>query len=47
MEKKRFGGLGLRLFILTQVFTTLIVLATGFFAIEINRKALLRRRQPP
>ncbi len=46
MEKKRFGGLGLRLFILTQVFTTLIVLATGFFAIEINRKALLRRRQP-
>ncbi|MFQ5841700.1 MAG: PAS domain-containing sensor histidine kinase [Thermodesulfobacteriota bacterium] len=47
MEKKRFGGLGLRLFILTQVFTTLIVLATGFFAIEINRKALLRRRQQP
>ncbi|MFB0506661.1 MAG: PAS domain-containing sensor histidine kinase [Thermodesulfobacteriota bacterium] len=47
MEKKRFGGLGLRLFILTQVFTTLIVLATGFFAIEINRKVLLRRRQPP
>ncbi len=46
MEKKKFGGLGLRLFILTQVFTTLIVLATGFFAIEINRKALLRRRQP-
>jgi len=47
MQKKRFGGLGLRLFILTQVFTTLIVLATGFFAIEINRKALLRRRQQP
>jgi len=47
MEKKRFGGLGLRLFILTQVFTTLIVLATGFFAIEINRKVLLKRRQPP
>jgi PAS domain S-box-containing protein len=46
MEKKRFGGLGLRLFILTQVFTTLIVLATGFFAIEINRKVLLRRKQP-
>ncbi|UCD71878.1 MAG: PAS domain S-box protein [Syntrophobacterales bacterium] len=46
MKKKIFGGLGLRLFILTQVFTTLIVLATGFFAIEINRKALLRRRQP-
>jgi PAS domain S-box-containing protein len=47
MEKKRFGGLGLRLFVLTQVFTTLIVLATGFFAIEINRKALLRRRKQP
>jgi PAS domain S-box-containing protein len=47
MAKKKLGGLGLRLFILTQVFTTLIVLATGFFAIEINRKALLRRRQPP
>jgi len=46
MGKKRFGGLGLRLFILTQVFTTLIVLATGFFAIEINRKALLRRKKP-
>jgi PAS domain S-box-containing protein len=46
MRKKKFGGLGLRLFILTQVFTTLIVLATGFFAIEINRKALLRRKQP-
>jgi len=46
MKKKRVGGLGLRLFILTQVFTTLIVLATGFFAIEINRKALLRRKQP-
>jgi len=46
MGKKKFGGLGLRLFILTQVFTTLIVLATGFFAIEINRKALLRRKKP-
>jgi len=46
MRRKRRGGLGLRLFILTQVFTTLIVLATGFFAIEINRKALLRRKQP-
>ena len=46
MGRKRYGGLGLRLFILTQVFTTLIVLATGFFAIEINRKALLRRKQP-
>jgi PAS domain S-box-containing protein len=47
MGKRKLGGLGLRLFILTQVFTTLIVLATGFFAIEINRKALLRRRQQP
>jgi len=47
MAKKKLGGLGLRLFILTQVFTTLIVLATGFFAVEINRKALLRRKQPP
>ncbi len=47
MEKKRFGGLGLRLFILTQVFTTLIVLGTGFWAIETNRMALLRRKKPP
>ena len=47
MEKKRFGGLGLRLFILTQVFTTLLVLGTGFWAIQTNQKALLRRKKPP
>ncbi len=47
MEKKRFGGLGLRLFILTQVFTTLLVLGTGFWAIQTNQKALLRRNKPP
>jgi PAS domain S-box-containing protein len=47
MGKKKIGGLGLRLFILTQVFTTLIVLGTGFWAIEANRRALLRRKKPP
>jgi PAS domain S-box-containing protein len=47
MGKKRFSGLGLRLFILTQVFTTLLVLGTGFWAIETNRRALLRRKKPP
>jgi PAS domain S-box-containing protein len=47
MGRKKRGGLGLRLFILTQVFTTLIVLGTGFWAIEANRRALLRRKKPP
>jgi len=37
---------GIRIFIAIQVFTTLLVLATGFLAIEINRRNLLRGRKP-
>ncbi len=37
---------GIRMFIAIQVFTTLLVLATGFLAIEINRRNLLRSRKP-
>lgn len=39
--KKRSRLVGIRIFIAIQVFTTLLVLATGFFAIEINRRELL------
>jgi len=46
MKKKSIGGIGLRLFILTQVFTTLLVLFTGLFAIQTNKRYLLRQRQP-
>ena len=44
--KIRSRLVGIRIFIAIQVFTTLLVLATGFFAIEINRRSLLRHRQP-
>jgi len=40
--KKRSRLVGIRIFIAIQVFTTLLVLATGFFAIEINRRELLK-----
>ena len=40
--KKRSRLVGIRIFIAIQVFTTLLVLATGFFAIEINRQELLK-----
>jgi len=36
---------GIRIFIAIQVFTTLLVLATGFFAIEVNQRTLIRRKQ--
>jgi PAS domain S-box-containing protein len=36
---------GIRIFIAVQVFTTLLVLATGFLAIEINQRKLIRRKQ--
>jgi PAS domain S-box-containing protein len=38
---------GIRIFIAIQVFTTLLVLATGFLAIEINRRNLLRSGREP
>jgi PAS domain S-box-containing protein len=42
--KKRSRLVGIRIFIAIQVFTTLLVLATGFLAIEINRRNLLKDR---
>jgi PAS domain S-box-containing protein len=38
---------GIRIFIAIQVFTTLLVLATGFLAIEINRRNLLQSGKEP
>ncbi|MFQ6077888.1 MAG: ATP-binding protein [Thermodesulfobacteriota bacterium] len=38
---------GIRMFIAIQVFTTLLVLATGFLAIEINQRKLLQPRKQP
>ena len=43
--KARSRLVGIRIFIAIQVFTTLLVLATGFFAIEINQGKLIRRKQ--
>jgi PAS domain S-box-containing protein len=43
--KKRSRLVGIRIFIAIQVFTTLLVLATGFFAIHINQSELLRGRK--
>jgi PAS domain S-box-containing protein len=43
--KKRSRLVGIRIFIAIQVFTTLLVLATGFFAIEINQRKLIHRKQ--
>jgi len=45
--KIRSRLVGIRIFIAIQVFTTLLVLATGFLAIEINRRELLRPTQKP
>jgi len=42
--KRRSRLVGIRIFIAIQVFTTLLVLATGFLAIEINRRELLKDR---
>jgi len=44
--KIRSRLVGIRIFIAIQVFTTLLVLATGFLAIEINQRKLIRRKQP-
>jgi PAS domain S-box-containing protein len=38
---------GIRIFVAIQVFTTLLVLFTGFVAIEINQRALLRSPNNP
>ncbi|MFQ5841702.1 MAG: PAS domain S-box protein, partial [Thermodesulfobacteriota bacterium] len=38
---------GIRMFVAIQVFTTLLVLATGFLAIEINQRKLLQPRKQP
>ena len=43
--KIRSRLIGIRIFIAIQVFTTLLVLATGFLAIEINQRKLIRRKQ--
>ena len=43
--KKRSRLVGIRIFIAIQVFTTLLVLATGFLAIHINQSELLRGRK--
>jgi PAS domain S-box-containing protein len=45
--KIRSRLVGIRIFIAIQVFTTLLVLATGFFAIEINQRKLLRSGKDP
>jgi PAS domain S-box-containing protein len=45
--KGRQRLVGIRIFIAIQVFTTLLVLFTGFLAIEINQRNLLRSREPP
>ncbi len=45
--KKRSRLVGIRIFIAIQVFTTLLVLATGFLAIEINRRNLLQFEKDP
>ena len=45
--KIRSRLVGIRIFIAIQVFTTLLVLATGFFAIEINQRKLLRSSKDP
>ncbi len=45
--KIRSRLVGIRMFIAIQVFTTLLVLFTGFLAIEINRRNLLRSEKPP
>jgi len=44
--KIRSKLVGIRIFIAIQVFTTLLVLFTGFLAIEINRRELLSRKNP-
>jgi PAS domain S-box-containing protein len=45
--KRRPRLIGIRIFIAIQVFTTLLVLFTGFLAIEINRRKLLRSDSGP
>ena len=43
--KARPRLVGIRMFIAIQVFTTLLVLTTGFLAIEINQRKLIRRKE--